>query len=120
MGAALSRYPGMYGSSSRLSRSTRFTTPEPERSFTMHMHGGLSSRRPQPQRGYFVRRAASTGEVSSARKTDIIAVPTSRENSVGPSSRSKKSDANEGEKQSYYTDRYFSSNFLSDSIPLSQ
>ena len=111
----------------------------------MHMHGGLSSRRPQPQRatfvantdmpfrrsqrsaignnqeyGYFVRRAASTGEVPSARKTDIIAVPTSRENSVGPSSRSKKTDANEGEKQSYYTDRYFSSNFLSDSIPLSQ
>ena len=72
--------------------------------------------------GYLVRRAASTGEVTSAsaRKTDIIAVPTSRENSVGPSPRPKKSDAKEGEKQSYYTDRYFSSNFLSDSIPLSE
>ena len=57
--------------------------------------------------------------ISGGRKTEIIPVPSSRENSVGPKEQKPKTEQ-ESERQQFYTDRYFSSNFLSDSIPLSQ
>ena len=63
------------------------------------------------------------GELSKGRKTEIIPISTSRENSVGPSKEQKQillSSEEKNERPAFYTDRYFSSNFLSDSIPLSQ
>ena len=63
------------------------------------------------------------GEISGGRKTEIIPISTSRENSVGPSKEQKQilsSSSEKNERPAFYTDRYFSSNFLSDSIPLSQ
>ena len=62
------------------------------------------------------------GELSKGRKTEIIPISTSRENSVGPSKEQKQIllSSEKNERPAFYTDRYFSSNFLSDSIPLSQ
>ena len=61
------------------------------------------------------------GEIPGGRKTEIIPISRSRENSVGPSKEQKQILSSEkNERPAFYTDRYFSSNFLSDSIPLSQ
>ena len=70
---------------------------------------------------YLVRRANSLGELNNQplRKTEIFAAKTSPA-PPEPSRATKKAGNSNSQAPQFYTDKYFSSKFLSDSVPLSQ
>lgn len=135
-------------------RVTRYT-PEPERNFTMYVHGPRRSdlaigstlgymrprpstntdspfqrktntsrqpptfyghSEPTPNSWYVVRRAASSGQVGQGTSSEIVNL--SRP-STPTASLNEEKVVNDN-RPSFYTDKYFSSSFLSDSVPLSK
>ena len=74
-----------------------------------------------PESTYLVRRANSLGEIhdSNARKTEIFPAKSSPTPPLRETRYEKAVNSNSSNQQ-FYTDKYFSPKFLSESIPLSQ